>query len=363
MNGRDLLAASEALRGAFSPEEFDQLLVFHLDRRREEYAGPGNFRTVVFQVLTAAQREGWLPQLLSGAREFNPSNAELMALAERLQLAPVRAEQRDPLERLLGREPGFVDITAFRERLGALEAQVGRVELTVPGGIVFGTAFLVGPDTCLTNHHVLARVLAGDAAPADVVVRFDYKRSADGVVLNPGTEVRLRDGDWLVDASPPSRLDSMPEVGGQLPDDDQLDYALVRLAGEPGNDQVGASPLPTAPVRGWVGATAVAQPYAPDSALFVLQHPSGEPLKLAFASVIGLNGNGTRLRHRVDTEPGSSGSPCFDRDLELVAVHHGGDPNFAVGHRPGYNEAIPLPAVRQLLARRGHAAAAFPERP
>lgn len=360
MTGRELLAASEALRGAFSPEEFDQLLVFHLDRRREDYAGPGNFRTVVFQVLTAAEREGWTPRLLAAARESNPTNAALMKAAEALQLAPVRANAGDALERLLGRQPTFVDISAWRERLGRLEGQVGRVEITVPRGVVRGTAFLVGPDTCITNHHVLERVIAGTAAPADVVVRFDYKRSGDGEVLNTGTEHRLAERDWLVDASPPSPVDSMVDPGRQLPGDEELDYALFRLAGEPGSEPVGgAASMPAPPRRGWLDTTIGADAGGADGTLFVLQHPSGEPLKLAFGPVVGLNGNGTRLRHLVDTERGSSGSPCFNSKLELVALHHAGDPDFSVGHRPEYNEAIPVSAVERLLARRDLGSSAF----
>lgn len=53
----------------------------------------------------------------------------------------------------------------------------------MPGGLVTGTAFLVGPDTCITNQHVLAPVLDGRAAAAGVVVRFDYADAADADAL------------------------------------------------------------------------------------------------------------------------------------------------------------------------------------
>jgi hypothetical protein len=360
MRGRELLAASEALRDAFTPDQFDQLLFFYLDKRRETYAGPGNFQTVVYEVLSAAEREAWTANLLAAAREANPTNARLMALAESWQLAPVRTETRDALERIISQEAGFLDITGWRERLGALEGQVGRVEVTVPGGMVKGTAFLAGPSVCLTNYHVLERVIKGSVGASNVVVRFDYKRSGDGVVLNDGTEHRLPDTDWLVDASPPSPVDSLVDPGQQLPEENQLDYAVFRLTGDPGEEHIGgASAGPQSPRRGWIGSAATAEPFTADSTMFVLQHPAGEPLKLAFASVIGLNGNGTRVRHRVDTEQGSSGSPCFNRNLELVALHHGGDPNFAVGHRPQYNEAVPFSAICQLLAQRNSASSVF----
>ena len=80
------------------------------------------------------------------------------------------------------------------------------------------------------------------------------------------------------------------------------------LTGEPGEESIGgASAGPRAPKRGWIESAATAESFTPDSTMFILQHPSGEPLKLAFGSVIGQNGNGSRVRHRVNTEPGSSG--------------------------------------------------------
>jgi hypothetical protein len=255
-------------------------------KRREDIARPGNFRLVVYDVLGAAEREGWTPKLLAAARQANPTNSRLMSLAEAWQLAPLRAETRDALERIISQEGGFLDITAWRERLGALEGQVGRVEVTVSAGMIKGTAFLVGPGMCLTNYHVLEHVINGAVAPSKAVVRFDYKRSGDGVVLNDGTEHRLPDSDWLIDSSPPSPVDSLVDPGQQLPQEDQLDYAVFRLTGEPGEEPIGgASAGPHAPKRGWINWPATAEPFTAESTMFVLQHPSGEPLKLAFAPV------------------------------------------------------------------------------
>jgi V8-like Glu-specific endopeptidase len=69
--------------------------------------------------------------------------------------------------------------------------------------------------------------------------------------------------------------------------------------------------------------------------------------------VIGANGNGTRMQYRVNTEGGSSGAPCFNTEWQLVALHHSGDPNFEVDHKPTYNEGIPVGAILKLLAERG----------
>ncbi|MEV6211510.1 effector-associated domain EAD1-containing protein [Kitasatospora sp. NPDC051914] len=360
MPGTQMKEAVAALLDAFTLNAFDQMLRFHLDRRREEISLGSNLRTVAFEVLDTADREGWAPALVAGAREANPTSPRLAAFAEQWRLTPVRPEQRAALERVLADRPGYLDPTGWRQRLGALEGRVGRVEVGGTDGTSYGTALLVAPDLCLTNHHVLAPVIDGRSKPADVLVRFDHKKSADGTVLNPGTPHPLADGDWLVDASPPSPVDTSTDPGDRLPADDELDYALFRLAAEAGREPVAADrAAPDAPERGWI--TGPAAPADDEHAhLFLLQHPAAGPLKLAIGPVLGLNANATRLRHGADTEPGSSGSPCFDRDLNPVALHHSGDPDYSPGHRPAYNEAIPLPAVRALLERRGHADRVFP---
>jgi hypothetical protein len=70
--------------------------------------------------------------------------------------------------------------------------------------------------------------------------------------------------------------------------------------------------------------------------------------------VIGVNGNATRIRHRTNTLPGSSGSPCFDQDWTPVALHRGRDPNFhTVAPTPPYNVAVPLGAILAELRRHG----------
>ena len=46
----------------------------------------------------------------------------------------------------------------------------------------------------------------------------------------------------------------------------------------------------------------------------------------------------------IGSEPGSSGSPVFNLDWELVALHHLGDP--AYDHPPAYNQGVPIDKIR-----------------
>jgi V8-like Glu-specific endopeptidase len=98
--------------------------------------------------------------------------------------------------------------------------------------------------------------------------------------------------------------------------------------------------------------------FEPNLPLFIVQHPAAAPLKLAFDSeaVLAVNGNGTRVTYTTNTLGGSSGSPCFNQHLELVALHHAGDPDYTPMYAPTFNEGIPIGAIRQRLQRRGLAA-------
>jgi hypothetical protein len=124
---------------------------------------------------------------------------------------------------------------------------------------------------------------------------------------------------------------------------------LLRIRDAPGAAPIGrVDQLVDVPIRGWVNRIGSGG-YELGNPLFMLQHPEGAPLKLSFGTSIGVNANATRLRHRVNSERGSSGSPCFNARLELVGLHHAGDPNFDPAHKPQYNSAIPIHAVLEYL--------------
>jgi hypothetical protein len=306
---------------------------------------------VAFELIKSRQAAGELLRLVAAAQASQPHNPKLAVVGESLGLA-TQAPPRAELEKIVKKTSVPFDIAVWRERMAAREVSVCRIEVPMPDGTSFGTGFLVGPDLVLTNHHVID----GVADPAGIIVRFDYKARPGGGPISEGVEVHLA-GDWLVDSSPHSPVDlqGLPKHG--VPDPDELDHALLRLA-----EPVGELPIPSgkeaepgAPARGWIALPRKAWPFAANRSLFIIQHPSGTPMKLAMdlEATMTVNANGTRVTYQTGTEGGSSGSPCFNQLWDLVALHHAGDPSHSDFYDPAFNEGIPIDRIVARLEARG----------
>jgi hypothetical protein len=97
--------------------------------------------------------------------------------------------------------------------------------------------------------------------------------------------------------------------------DGQLDYALVAVAPEPGLAAYGWLPLIEDPGKLLVGETVT-----------IIQHPNGEPKQLAVRNNQVVDELELFIHYRTDTDPGSSGSPVFNDQWEVVALRHSGVP-------------------------------------
>ena len=105
---------------------------------------------------------------------------------------------------------------------------------------------------------------------------------------------------------------------------------------------------PGAELRKWITASSPPPPLAVGNQVFLLQHPEGKPLRLTIGTVTEFNEAGTRVRYDANSLGGASGSPLFDADLQLVALHHAHD----LARPPRWNEAIPLGVIQ--AASRAH---------
>ncbi|WP_395007162.1 serine protease [Undibacterium sp.] len=90
----------------------------------------------------------------------------------------------------------------------------------------------------------------------------------------------------------------------------------------------------------------------PESRIYVIGHPGGGTLSFSLQDNELVNYNDAHIWYRTPTEGGSSGSPIFNSQWELVGVHHkGGAPVASVinGESVEANEGLRWSAIRKAI--------------
>lgn len=358
----------KALYGGYSKKSLEQMLRTRLNIDLEDIVGDGALKDMTFDLLSKSEQENWTTDLIREAHLFNPRNQDLLTIYEKYGLAPGISSQQagvadvqvrtlsGGLEAKIKARLPALDFGVFQEKMAVIEGQVCRVELD---GNAAGTGFLIGPEVVLTNHHVLKSVLNGTTAATKVGCRFDYKVLVNGSRME-GVVVGLHATEWNLDSSSSSPAEDTLTPDNPPPTADQLDYALVRLARKLGEESGPPKGGAEAPRRGWIGVPATATAFVTRMPLMIAQHPDGKPLKLAVDTdaVLGVNALQNRVRYSTNTEPGSSGSPVFDLEWNLVALHHLGDP--AYDHPAAYNQGVPIDKIRARIKKSAKAAEFLP---
>jgi endonuclease G, mitochondrial len=159
-----------------------------------------------------------------------------------------------------------------------------------------GTGVLIAPDWMLTNYHVFSRMDDVDLNAIAQSARFEFGHISRAF----GEEARTQ----VLKATEENPVRAFSQIN-------QLDYVLVQLSG---TAEAAIAPVPF---------DAVAK-LMPQSPLNLLQHPEGEQMKVSLSNngVVKTNEARGLVLYVNPTKCGSSGSPCFDRDWRLVALHH-----------------------------------------
>jgi hypothetical protein len=289
-----------------------------------------------------AQLAARLLEVAKSARNDSSVTPELRRALEQLGLL-AETPGGPALETIVRESNSLLDIHNWVARLTEIEGMVCRIAIDSSGTLVpRGTGFLVAPDIVLTNRHVIAPVLDGNYQPSQLRAQFDYHVLRNGTV-DEGTLVKLAD-DWLLGSAQHDPIDTKVHPLSNEPDAGNLDFALLRLSRPAGAQTLAGGKPNGKPARGFLDLEAGATPADKNSPVFIVQHPEGGTMKLALdtAGVIGISKNQLRIRYRTNTLRGSSGSPVFNQDWELIALHHAGDPKYPELNTGQYNEGIPI---------------------
>jgi endonuclease G len=257
-------------------------------------------------VFNVAAGQGRVPALLDTVADARPT---LRGRIEELRSddpvvaseAPVPPEQRDPASPswknfsadgqteaiIVAGQPTFVDI-AFLARGIDRSRSVCRLVTRFPAGKGTGTGFRVGRDHILTNHHVLFDWEDDDAPATAVEAWFNYEDDTNGQ---------------------PKQISQVPCEATSVTAEKAHDWALIRVA-SPIRDEF--------PVLSLTGTKVPAT----NDRVYIIQHPQGEPKKIAFQHNLVRDVGNDVIQYWTDTDLGSSGAPVFDEKWRVVALHH-----------------------------------------
>ena len=275
-----------------------------------------------FNILNDANAREKVDQVIKEALKAYPENEQLKRALDHAPPPVIEGPQTGPwngpagagaLEKIIGAASALVDIYYLEVGMRRARA-IARIKLADGSS---GSGFLIDGNTLITNHHVLPNKEAAATAGA----QFNYQLTAER------TNAPIDEHHFKPETFRTSEAD---------------DWSAVAVDGDP-VAKWGAIPLARTAVK--VG-----------DRVNIIQHPAGGPKQMSLiANVVAFVGGG-RVQYLTDTLPGSSGSPVFDSDWNIVALHHSGgwltEPNANAASKRTYyrNEGIAIDRIIDGLA-------------
>ena len=283
--------------------------------------------------------------ITTAAMRRKPSLSILAMLPSSIEVLRPKGAGSQPLstpglEKTINAAAGFADPAVFRLRLAEAEVRTARIDV---GGKAKGTAFLIADSLLLSNWHVVSGGVDG------AVAVFDNQVSPLSKTKQDGRAVKFAD-NWLVASSIHER--SPVEIGVDGPPSGTWDFAVIRLVEPVGSQALGPDPMAQeAERRGRYILDGGSYHFEEAEPLFIVGHPEGRPVQFSYASPSGVRStkNLNRVRYQTNTEGGSSGSPVFNREWRIVALHHAAGPTSTPGEfnmqTGDFNQGIPISGI------------------
>ncbi|HEY6804205.1 MAG TPA: trypsin-like peptidase domain-containing protein [Pyrinomonadaceae bacterium] len=209
----------------------------------------------------------------------------------------------------------------YLERGLRVSRSVARIRVRSVQGqtLGFGTGFMVSPQLLLTNNHVLPT----DRDASFSFAEFNFQDDLTGRLL------------------PTSVFALAPEVF--FTTSEGLDFTLVAVKEKA---REGSGDLSELRLFGWNKLIEEEGKAILGEYLNIIQHPNGEPKQLALRENQFVDLLDNFIHYKTDTAPGSSGSPVFNDQWEIVGLHHSGVPRKDVdGHILARDGSVWQPAM------------------
>jgi endonuclease G len=265
---------------------------------------------------------------LQAKAALSPREAEAVSRTIIGAAQPDRSKAADRVfapEKPWGDTLDFVNV-AFLAKGARMARSVGRVAFR--SGQPQGSGFLFGSGLFVTNNHVIPDI---DTARR-LCVEFDYELDLVG---RPRAVSRFAIDTAVFVTDPVEGLDfTVVAVGARI--DGAIDLAAF----------------------GWSGMSDAPDKHMLGEFANIVQHPQGRFKEVVLRENRLVSRSEEALHYLADTEPGSSGSPVYNSEWQVISLHHWGGPWILRTNPDGtpvpaeINEGIRVSAiVRNLKAR------------
>lgn len=225
------------------------------------------------------------------------------------------------LERILGKSDLF-PISYLQMGTDSANA-ICRIQIRDDKGsfIGSGTGFLVSENVLMTNNHVIDSMRTA----LNSLVEFNYQDDVNFMPC-PTYTFRLNPEKFFVT-------------------DEELDFTLVALKDNPSSEKEPKDfgHLKLIPEGGKI---------LEGEYVSIIQHPKGGPKAVTIRENQVRSISDDFVHYLTDTEPGSSGSPVFNDQWIVVALHHSGVPDPDKKNSWIANEGIRISSISNYFAKR-----------
>ena len=263
-----------------------------------------------------------VPAISKSVSEYDIAGEEILSLTD----GKVEFNSLGYQERIIG-ENNLLPVYFLEEGV-VVQQPVAKAFIKNSAGTISGYAsgFMVSPSLFLTNNHVYGSVAEAKFSTID----FNYQDNFNGVsqvvdtyTLHPDSVFRTNTAlDYtLVRVNKKSLLiRRLSEVIGT--------ESEITIAGSNASLAIRANDLilhrlyQNAGEKWGYLKLSGSQLYAVNQHLNIVQHPGERKKEIAINENHVTSVFANAIRYQSDTEPGSSGSPVFNNNWDLVALHH-----------------------------------------
>ena len=311
----------ESLKSSF--RSYSSLKMFvsdNFDFRLDEIADSKATGIAADNLIEHFEENGGVLALVLALHKERPHNPEVQKLMSRLQGFLQQGLVLDPpstgVISLPFELPETYDDTQLESFLPpplSYEADVGKLQrglqlanavckVSCTDRTTTGTGVLIARDLILTNYHVLSQQVIPERSQLvekakTLLFEFGFVSEEHDMPVSPDT-FTVEATEPIISCSPPTQLDyALLRVEQKISDADYIKPVFIRSTTD--------SPKPR-------------------DGLNVLQHPEGQMMQVSLSAggVVQVHVGRGRVWYVNRTQGGSSGSPCFNSDWELVALHH-----------------------------------------